>query len=66
MDTILFPKKESWEGLCKRPVLNDANLDKPVRDILKRVKSGGDKALVDMRLFLIMSPFLKLKFQLQR
>jgi len=47
MDTILFPKKESWEGLCKRPVLNDANLDKPVRDILKRVKSGGDKALVE-------------------
>jgi histidinol dehydrogenase len=47
MDTILFPKKESWEGLCKRPVLNNANLDKPVRDILKRVKSGGDKALVE-------------------
>jgi len=47
MDTILFPKKESWEGLCKRPVLNNVNLDKPVRNILKRVKSGGDKALVE-------------------
>jgi histidinol dehydrogenase len=47
MDTILFPKRDSWEGLCKRPLLNDANLDQPVRNILKRVKSGGDKALVE-------------------
>jgi histidinol dehydrogenase len=47
MDTILFPKSESWEGLCKRPILNNANLDKPVRNILKGVKSGGDKALVE-------------------
>jgi histidinol dehydrogenase len=47
MDTILFPKKENWEGLCKRPLLNNANLEIPVRNILKRVKSGGDKALVE-------------------
>jgi histidinol dehydrogenase len=47
MDAILFPKKESWEGLCKRPLMNNANLEIPVRNILKRVKSGGDKALVE-------------------
>lgn len=47
MDAILFPKKENWEGLCKRPLLNNANLEIPVRNILKRVKSGGDKALVE-------------------
>ena len=47
MDAILFPKKESWEGLCKRPLLNNANLEIPVRNILKRVKSGGDKSLVE-------------------
>jgi histidinol dehydrogenase len=47
MDPIFFPKKENWEGLCKRPLLNNANLDKPVREILKRVKSGGDVALVE-------------------
>ncbi|MGD0341298.1 MAG: histidinol dehydrogenase [Bacteroidales bacterium] len=47
MDRILFPKRESWEGLCKRPVLNVANLDKPVEEILLRVKSAGDKALVE-------------------
>jgi histidinol dehydrogenase len=47
MDTILFPKKENWEGLCKRPVLNNANLDKPVKNILKRVKSEGNKALLE-------------------
>jgi histidinol dehydrogenase len=47
MDTILFPKKEIWEGLCKRQLLNIANLDIPVRNILKNVKSDGDKALVE-------------------
>jgi histidinol dehydrogenase len=47
MDTILFPKKEIWEGLCKRPLLNIANLDTLVRNILKKVKAGGDKALVE-------------------
>ncbi len=47
MDTIFFPKKENWEGLCKRPLLDNANLDKPVRNILKRVKSGGDVGLVE-------------------
>jgi histidinol dehydrogenase len=47
MDTILYPKRENWEGLCKRPLLNIANLDIPVRNILNRVKSGGDKALAE-------------------
>jgi histidinol dehydrogenase len=47
MDTILYPKRENWEGLCKRPLLNIANLDIPVRNILNRVKSGGDKTLVE-------------------
>jgi histidinol dehydrogenase len=47
MDTILFPKRDSWEGFCKRPQLNIENLDKPVKKILERVKSGGDKALFE-------------------
>jgi histidinol dehydrogenase len=47
MDTILYPKKETWEGFCKRPTLNTASLDKPVKNILRRVKAEGDKALVE-------------------
>jgi histidinol dehydrogenase len=50
MDTILFPKKEIWEGLCKRPLLNNANLEKPVKNILRGVKSGGDRALAEYAL----------------
>ena len=50
MDTILFPKRDSWEGLCKRPQLNSENLDKPVKKILEKVKSGGDKALIEYAL----------------
>jgi histidinol dehydrogenase len=45
MEFVCFPPKESWDGLCKRPVLKIANLDKPVRAILKRVKTDGDNAL---------------------
>jgi histidinol dehydrogenase len=50
MDTILYPKKETWDGLCKRPVLNTASLDKPVKSILKKVKAEGDRALIEYAL----------------
>jgi histidinol dehydrogenase len=45
MKTILFPLKESWDLLCKRPYRDDADIDSSVRSILERVRSEGDKAL---------------------
>jgi histidinol dehydrogenase len=45
METIIYPLKETWKGLCKRPILDVPNLDKPVRAILERVKMEGDKAI---------------------
>ncbi len=48
MDTILFPQKETWEGLCRRPVLDTSSLDIPVRKIIDQVKSDGDKALIEL------------------
>jgi len=45
METIYYPKPESWDGLCKRPVLEIINLDNPVRSIMKKVRIDGDKAL---------------------
>ena len=45
MKTILYPLKETWDDLCKRPVMNTSNLDSTVRNILDRVKREGDKAL---------------------
>lgn len=45
MEKILFPPKETWSGLCKRPLLDTPNMEKPVRAILSRVKTEGDKAI---------------------
>ncbi len=45
MENILYPPKDTWSGLCKRPLLDIPNLDKPVRAILQKVKAEGDKAI---------------------
>jgi histidinol dehydrogenase len=45
MKIFLKPEKESWTGLCKRPVIDKTNLDNSVRDIIQRVKSEKDNAL---------------------
>jgi histidinol dehydrogenase len=45
MKTILFPKRESWEELCRRPEINKTDLEETVRNIIKCVKSDTDKAI---------------------
>ena len=45
METVLYPPKESWEGLCRRPLLDVPALDKSVRTILDRVRKEGDRAV---------------------
>jgi len=45
METVLNPDKSQWKSLCKRPVLEKANLDYVVREILERVKNEQDKAI---------------------
>jgi histidinol dehydrogenase len=47
MENILNPPKDTWSALCKRPLLDVPNLEKPVRMILNRVKVEGDKAIRD-------------------
>jgi histidinol dehydrogenase len=47
MKTILFPKKENWEELCRRPVFDKSQLDDVVSTILRRVRSEGDKAVIE-------------------
>ncbi len=47
MQTIVLPPPGQWENLCKRPELDKAGLEKTVRDILDRVRSEGDEALID-------------------
>jgi histidinol dehydrogenase len=47
MQTIFYPLKETWKNLCKRPVMETSGLNAAVTEILGRVKSEGDKALLD-------------------
>jgi histidinol dehydrogenase len=45
MKTILFPQAETWESLCERPLIDKADLENNVREIIRRVRSEKDKAL---------------------
>jgi histidinol dehydrogenase len=47
MKTVFYPLKETWENLCKRPLMDTSGLNAAVTEILDRVKSEGDKALLD-------------------
>ena len=45
MKIISCPKREDWPELVKRPVMDQLSLEKKVRKILQKVKTGGDKVL---------------------
>ena len=45
MKTIILPKRERWNELCKRPLIPASDLENIVREILKRVKSESDRAV---------------------
>jgi histidinol dehydrogenase len=45
MKTILYPEKERWLTLCRRPAIDKTDLEDVVRGIIKGVKSEMDKAL---------------------
>lgn len=45
MKIILYPIRESWDVLCKRPGIDKNDLGNNVRGIINRVKSETDKAI---------------------
>ncbi len=45
MKPFLYPPRETWDDLCKRPVMDMSSLDNTVRSIIDRVRSEGDKAI---------------------
>jgi len=47
MKTLFYPLKETWDTLCRRPVMDSSGLNDTVKEILARVKAEGDKALLD-------------------
>jgi len=46
MEIIYYPGNEEWEKLCKRPGIDKADLEDDVKEILNRVKSDSDKAIL--------------------
>jgi len=50
METLLYPPRETWISLCKRPVSRTQDIDDRVREIMRKVRDQGDKALKDFAL----------------
>jgi histidinol dehydrogenase len=50
MKPILYPRKETWNNLCRRPESEKSELDEAVKRILNDVKISGDKALYEYTL----------------
>lgn len=47
MQVIKYPSKKQWTDLLKRPALNTENLFDTVRGIINRVRTEGDKAVIE-------------------
>lgn len=47
MELIKYPSKEQWAELLKRPALNTENLFDTVRTIINKVRTEGDKAVLE-------------------
>jgi histidinol dehydrogenase len=45
MKIVTYPLKGSWPMLCRRPASDYSEVDPIVREILGRIKTGGDSAL---------------------
>jgi histidinol dehydrogenase len=40
-----YPDKNDWQAIVRRPVIENASLEKAVKKILEKVKARGDKAV---------------------
>lgn len=48
MKTFIYPKKEEWDLLCKRPLTDRSDLSDTVRAILRDVRENGDFAVSEL------------------
>lgn len=48
MKTYKYPQREAWMELCKRPVIEAANLEEVVGRIMRQVRDEGDQALLEL------------------
>ena len=47
MKKIIYPNKAEWADMLRRPVLHTETLRDTVKEVLDRVKSEGDKAVIE-------------------
>lgn len=47
MNIIQYPDRSTWNELLRRPTLNTHTLRNTVREVLERIKTEGDKAVID-------------------
>jgi histidinol dehydrogenase len=47
MNIITYPERSQWNDLLRRPTLNTATLRETVLNVLERVRTEGDKAVIE-------------------
>ncbi|MCF2597535.1 histidinol dehydrogenase [Phocaeicola barnesiae] len=47
MNIITYPARSQWNDLLRRPTLNTATLRETVLEVLERVRTEGDKAVIE-------------------
>lgn len=47
MNKIIYPEKQDWTDILRRPALNTETLADTVREVLDRVRMEGDSAVLD-------------------
>lgn len=47
MNIITYPERSQWNDLLSRPTLNTATLRETVLEVLERVRTEGDKAVIE-------------------
>lgn len=47
MNIITYPERSQWNDLLRRPTLNTATLRETVLEVLERVRTEGDKAVIE-------------------
>ena len=47
MNVITYPERADWNSLLKRPTLNTESLRETVAEILNRIRTEGDRAVIE-------------------
>ena len=47
MKKIIYPDKAEWADMLRRPALHTETLRDTVKEVLDRVKSEGDRAVIE-------------------